>query len=375
MDKERFIEIAENVKNGVANRAEIELFLAHLKYFNKKNISSVEIKRDEQAYQIIKDNLYKINHSKHLRKISLSLKTSISIAATILSLFFISLYQIKNLNNTTEEHVIKSMKLAKSIHTSGSLTLANGTVIELRNFNGAVNNIPGIKVLKLGNGSFRYDLENIEFEGENIISTALGQQVQVQLADGSKIWLNAGTSLKYDTKMYRQSSTRSVEINGEAYFEIAKNPQRPFIVKTGSQKITVLGTHFNVCAYNNEQGERTTLLEGSVSITSGKDILFLKPGEQVSLDRQTIKKIKVNAESFIAWKDGMFSFNEENLADIMKRISRWYDIDVIFQGADPNSHFGGTISRYEDLQKVLERLELTGGVSFKVEGRKVYVRK
>lgn len=375
MDKKRFIEIAENVKNGIASREEIELYLSYLEQFNQKASSSTQIKRDDQTYNFIKSNLYKIIHSKDPHTFTLSFRTSISIAATILVLFFISLYQIKNIHNTTEKHVGKSVKLAKSTHTSGSLTLANGTVIELRNFNGAVNNIPGIKVSKLGNGSFKYDIQNIEFEGENIIKTALGQQIQIQLIDGSKIWLNAGTSLKYDTKMYRQSSTRSVEINGEAYFEIAKNPQRPFIVKTGSQKITVLGTHFNVCAYNNELGERTTLLEGSVSISAGKDILFLKPGEQVSVDRQTIKKIKVNAESFVAWKDGMFSFNEDNLAEIMKRISRWYDIDVIFQGADPDSHFGGTISRYENLEKVLERLELTGGVSFKVEGRKVYVRK
>ncbi|MDF2856025.1 MAG: hypothetical protein K0Q87_1876 [Neobacillus sp.] len=375
MDKERFIEIAENVKNGVASRVEIELYLSYLEQFNQKASSSTEIKRDDQTYNVIKSNLYNIIHSKDPHTFTLSVRTSISIAATILVLFFISLYQIKNIHRSADKHVGQGVVLAKSRHTSGSLTLANGSVIELGDIKNSTNNISGIKVSNLGNGSFKYDIENIEFEGENIIRTALGQQIQVQLVDGSKIWLNAGTSLKYDTKMYRQSSTRSVEINGEAYFEIAKNPQRPFIVKTGSQKITVLGTHFNVCAYNNELGERTTLLEGSVSISSGKDILFLKPGEQVSVDRQTIKKIKVNAESFVAWKDGMFSFNEDNLADIMKRISRWYDIDVIFQGADPNSHFGGTISRYENLEKVLERLELTGGVSFKVEGRKVYVRK
>ena len=166
-----------------------------------------------------------------------------------------------------------------------------------------------------------------------------------------------------------------VELTGEAYFEVAKNKQMPFIVHTQNQEVEVLGTHFNISSYDDEKVTKTTLLEGSVKVIAQANQKVIKPGEQAQINRNVaaIKVLPVSIEEAIAWKNGYFVFNDEKLESIMQRVSRWYDIDYEFQGQQGNLSFLGVVERSKNISSLLKVLESTGNVHFKIEGRKIIV--
>jgi ferric-dicitrate binding protein FerR (iron transport regulator) len=190
------------------------------------------------------------------------------------------------------------------------------------------------------------------------------------LPDGSKIWLNAASSLKFPTAF--TGSQRDVELTGEAYFEVAKNPSKPFMVNVNALKVKVLGTHFNINAYSDEDDIKTTLLEGSVRLASGNSHNLLKPGEQGIVKGNNIRVIEVDAERTAAWKNGFFDFNRASIRDIMKQLSRWYNIEVVYNGKVSDDEFMGRIERNVKLSQVLHVLELSH-VHFKVEDKKITV--
>jgi ferric-dicitrate binding protein FerR (iron transport regulator) len=205
----------------------------------------------------------------------------------------------------------------------------------------------------------------------NTISTPKGGQFQLVLPDGSKVWLNAASSLKYPTVF--SGKKRTVELRGEAYFEIAPNATMPFTVNAGAQ-IEVLGTHFNVMAYNDEQAVKTTLLEGRVKVHSGDQSVLLAPGEQArSKDNGALTTATVDTDEAIAWKNGLFRFNEATIEEVMRQVSRWYDVEVVYVNAMPKDLFRGEIYRNVNVSKVLKVLELSG-VRFTVEGKKILVQ-
>lgn len=258
------------------------------------------------------------------------------------------------------------------------LTLADGSEISLTDAaDGKLASQSGITITKTQDGALIYEIGKASPGAAaqyNTISTPAGGQYQVNLPDGSKVWLNAMSSLKYPTLFGR--TDRKVTLSGEAYFEIAKDQQRPFtVVSNGAgkaQEVTVLGTHFNINSYTDEAATKTTLLEGSVKVSSGTNAKTLKPGQQSAVsDQILISEVDVNQA--LDWKNNSFYFVDENIRTIMRRLSRWYDIDVVYEGKVPEFGFGAEISRGKRLSEVLKALETTEKVHFKIEGRRVTV--
>jgi len=205
------------------------------------------------------------------------------------------------------------------------------------------------------------------------IVTPRGAQFQVILSDGSKVWLNSASSLRFPVGF--ADSQRTVELNGEAYFEVVKNKEKPFLVKVGDMQVKVLGTHFNIKAYNDESFIKTSLFEGSVKITRGEASGFLKPGEQALLNSSdnNIQISKANMDEAIAWKNGLFEFDGADITSIMKEIARWYDAEIVYTGKPPMRRFEGKISRNAQLSDVLRILELSS-VKFTVTGNKIIIQ-
>lgn len=254
------------------------------------------------------------------------------------------------------------------------LTLADGSRITLDSAgNGAIARQGNVQVIKLNNGQLVYKNENGSTSEllRNKLVTPKGGQFMVTLPDGSKVWLNAATSLSYPTAF--TGTTREVQLDGEAYFEIAQNARMPFIVRVNNTTVKVLGTHFNIMGYHDEQNTRTTLLEGAVQVQHNNTTVRLNPGEQAMLqqDQITVKK-DVDVEEAIAWKNGYFYFNHESLPGVLSQISRWYDVDIIYEGQVPAREFGGKIGRKSSLNDVLNILELSN-VHYKVKGRQIII--
>ncbi|HEX8019150.1 FecR family protein [Mucilaginibacter sp.] len=207
----------------------------------------------------------------------------------------------------------------------------------------------------------------------NMLATPRGGQYQVVLPDGTRVWLNAASSLKYPTAF--TGNERRVELTGEAYFEVSKDPSKPFNVKTASQTVTVLGTHFNINSYTDEGATKTTLLEGSVRITrnTGQSVK-IKPGQQAV---NTLNNIDINEnaniDEAVAWKNGKFIFSNTDLQTIMRQLSRWYDVDVEYQGKTAQKHYMGRISRNVPVSQIFEILK-TSGLNFTINGRKIIVK-
>lgn len=263
------------------------------------------------------------------------------------------------------------------------LTLADGSQISLTDAeNGELTKQAGITVVKTADGQIVYETVGAPSNQQsvyNTISTPAGGQYQINLPDGSKVWLNAASSLKYPTVFNGQS--RKVELRGEAYFEVAKlkNEQPdgtegnlPFIVVSRGQEVTVLGTHFNINSYTDEPVVKTTLLEGRVKVISAAVSKILKPGQQAAV-AGNIVVTDVDATLATDWKNGNFTFNDESIHTIMRKLARWYDIDVVYKGNVPDIYFGAEISRAKKLSEVLKVLETAGKIHFTIEGRRVTV--
>jgi len=257
------------------------------------------------------------------------------------------------------------------------LTLANGSHITLDDaLNGNVAKQGGVQIVKTKNGQLVYTVNDtaVSSDEQNTIETPNGGQYMVILPDHSKVWLNAGSSLKYPVS-FAASKKRLVELTGEAYFEVSIDKVHPFIVKTSQQQVEVLGTHFNINSYTNEPSTSTTLLEGSVRVSAGADFKIIKPGEQAVLTTKGLNTSIANTEEAMAWKNGYFRFNDEKIQSIMRKIARWYNVDVEFQGEISAEDYDGKISKYKSIAQVLEMLSSTNTVHFKIEGRRILVIK
>tara|TARA_R110002124_G_scaffold82858_2_gene217341 strand:+ start:631 stop:1821 length:1191 start_codon:yes stop_codon:yes gene_type:complete len=255
-----------------------------------------------------------------------------------------------------------------------TLTLSDGLVIALEDMrDGTVKEENGIRISK-NNGQIAYEIINIESPGEvyyHTIRTPVGGQYHVVLPDGSKVWLNSESSLHFPTVF--RGTERVVDLAGEGYFEIAKNPEMPFLVHTEKTNVKVLGTHFNLMAYPNELFSQTTLLEGSVEVSDGVQNKTLKPGQQAFIGGGISIK-KVNPDEAIAWKNGYFLFESEDLKTILRQLRRWYGFEIVNDELVPNKHFTAYISRNNTLSQVLKMLEMSGELKFKIDGKKLYIR-
>ncbi|SHF69638.1 FecR family protein [Pedobacter caeni] len=256
------------------------------------------------------------------------------------------------------------------------LVLADGKRIALTDAkNGTLAQQSGITITKKADGQLIYTISEQKSgnpSGFNTIETPNGGQYQVSLPDGTTVWLNAASSLKYPVS-FANTNQRKVELNGEAYFEVAKDKTKPFRVMSKGQEVEVLGTHFNVNSYANEQAVRTTLFEGSVKVSNSGDQKILKPGQQSAAQNAGLTVAAANLQEVLAWKNGYFDFNDEEIQSVMRKISRWYNVDIEFNGRITAERFNGGISRYKNISQVLSLLSSTGAVHFKVEGRRIIV--
>jgi transmembrane sensor len=258
------------------------------------------------------------------------------------------------------------------------LTLADGSRVILDNAqDGEIAQLQNMSIRKTAEGRIIYVIEDMKTaagaaDSYNTIETPKGGQYEVQLPDGSRVWLNAASSLRYP--VHFASGERKVELRGEAYFEVAHDKKKPFRVHSGGQTVEVLGTSFNVNAYEDEQSVNTTLLEGSVKVIAGNSGRIILPGQQSRLFKSSaITVAEVNTESAIAWKNGYFKFDDTDLVSLMRQLSRWYDFDVVYEGKPSDEVFIGQIRRDASLSNVLKIIEL-GDVNFRVDGRTLYIK-
>lgn len=261
-----------------------------------------------------------------------------------------------------------------------TLTLANGQKILIKDaLNGNIASQSGVKISKTADGQIFYTITQSETDGAeqeiqyNTLSTTRGEQAQVRLPDGTVVFLNAESSLKYPTR-FAKSDKRLVSLSGEGYFEVAKDKAHPFVVQSAHQKVQVIGTHFNIMAYKEDKTIKTTLLEGAVKVNTRSNSKTLVPGQQASVDPDHISVIDhVDLEDVVAWKNGYFKFNE-NLEGIMNKIARWYNVEIVYEMKPAQDVvFGGEISRSKNLSTILKIMELEGNVHFRIEGRRVFV--
>jgi transmembrane sensor len=283
-----------------------------------------------------------------------------------------------------EERKTRAMAMQPADLLPGSnkaiLKLADGSEIALDDTRkGKIARQQNVLIAKTQNGQIVYQTDDSQELIKNItqynaIITPRGGQYEVVLPDGTKVWLNSASSLKYPTTF--TGADRRVELSGEAYFEVAKNAAKPFFVKTGTQTVEVLGTHFNINSYTDEKAVKTTLLEGSVRVSSNtsKSVVKIIPGEQAVNVASGINIIHdADIDEAMAWKNGKFLFRNTDLQTIMRQLSRWYDVDVEYQGTVAERHYRGRISRNVPVSQVFEILK-TSGLNFTINGRKIIVK-
>lgn len=296
----------------------------------------------------------------------------IAAAALVAVVFGIWFYTLVSPGNTSRHDWVKN-DIAPG-KNGASLTLSTGQTIQL---NDAKNGVV------IATESLIYeDGTPVSSTGKNgrhpagtemTASTAMGQTYSFTLSDGTRVWLNAGSSLSFPYAF--TGKHRMVRLVGEGYFEVAKDKKHPFLVQSNGQLLEVLGTHFNINSYTDEKRIKTTLLEGSIKVSSPNKAkgLVLVPGEQSVLGTGGLTKAKVDLEVEMAWKKGYFRFNDEPIESVMRKLSRWYNIEVIYEKDAANQSLNGMISRNNPISTVLIALETTKAIHFKVEGRRVTV--
>jgi ferric-dicitrate binding protein FerR (iron transport regulator) len=321
------------------------------------------------------------------KRASIATSRWLQYAAVVILLFGATLYVW--LNQSTEKQIARQSTVKpSSIKRDGYgknkalLTLADGSIIELDSAaDGALAQQGATRIIKLKAGQLAYEgrgneagISNLSY---NTLSTPRGVQYQISLPDGSNVWLNAASSLRFPAAF--QSNERRVELTGEAYFEVARDARRPFFVKTGEMVVQVLGTSFNINGYKNESSINTTLITGSLRVVIGNDSALLKPGQQsiVSADTLPGESISINRtvdmDDVIAWKNGWFYFEDTELAMVMRQVERWYDVDVVIKDDLSTARIMARIARDLPLEKLLHKLELTGKIRAKKEGNKIII--
>ena len=378
-NKQYFFEILTKYRLGNASKEEIKFLESYYDLFELNDDLITD--ENEFEYVFLKSVIKKTidekiaQHEKKTFSIGLkSIYIKYAIAASILFFLSITTYIFVSKNN--KPNIINNAY--KGIVPGGNkamLTLANGTKITLDDASkGEIAKQAGASITKTADGHIVYRAEaSTNDAGQNTVATPRGGQYKITLPDGTNVWLNAASSLTYPTTF--NGTERLVTLKGEAYFEVAKNKQMPFRVKSAIQTIEVLGTHFNINAYADENAIKTTLLEGSVKVSSASNSSLIVPGEQAIVNwagNGSIARLKVNLDKETAWKNGIFSFENDDLKSVMRQICRWYNIDVVYEGHLPPEKYFGEISRNSSLTEVFRILELNN-LKFNVEGKTVKV--
>jgi transmembrane sensor len=275
------------------------------------------------------------------------------------------------------DSIVVNTDVPAPVSNKATITLGNGKQIALMDASaGILDDQAGVLLRKLKDGQIIYEGNAYDVVYNTLTNPRGSMPIDMTLSDGSRVWLNAGSSIKYPVSF--NDNERRVSMTGEAYFEIAHNASKPFIVEKDAVHVQVLGTKFNVNAYEDEDAMKVTLLEGSVQCAAGSgQSMVLEPGEQARIP-YPVSRIAVsndvNLEEVMAWKNGKFIFGQKtSIVAIMKQLARWYDVAVVYEG-NMTYEFGGSLSRQMNVSQVLHLLQQAGGVHFEIKGRTIYVR-
>lgn len=339
---------------------------------SKETLSEEALK---ESYDYLKNNLPVLSGSRTVKLWPRLVGIAAAVTAIIVGTWFYIRQTAPTQKATAHSEItLKDIAPGKQ---GATLTLANGKKIRLGNAaNGELAKEAGLVITKAANGQLIYEVEKRhgELSKVNTLTTARGETYEVRLPDGTLVWLNAASSLSYATKP-NERGERKVKLEGEGYFEVAKDKDHPFVVQTRGQEVEVLGTHFNISSYADDEVEKTTLVEGSIRLSSGGRARLLKPGQQANIKGAGISVEDVDTDQAIAWKNKEFMFQSESIEGVMKAVERWYNVEVIYVGARTKERFTGGVSRYDNVSKVLDIVEFTGASHFKITGRKIYVSK
>jgi transmembrane sensor len=354
----------ENFRLGKATDKEIALLETWYTTYHEDSAESLDMAERLAAVDIVWSKL-----EEEYRPIKSLFGWRVRVAAAVLVLFIGGywVWQAAQMPAVTVAQLAGSKKDIAPGTNKATLTIAGNSTLVLD------SSRSGIEV---HSGSLTYDNNtkvNATLTADTkmlTLQTPMGGTYRLVLPDGSLVWLNAASRLNFPSTFTGQKQ-REVELDGEGYFEVVKNKALPFIVKSRGQQVEVLGTHFNINSYEDESVTKTTLLEGSVRI--GKTVL--KPGEQVERNGSETKTITVDVDEVTGWKNNFIVFQDEKIESVMRKISRWYNVEVAYEGELPTDDFGGRVNKGAYVSQVLKKLELTNKVHFKIAGRRIIVTK
>ncbi|MGJ1430815.1 FecR family protein [Sphingobacterium spiritivorum] len=380
LSEEELVELEEWISNEGSNR----LFAERLADQNNReeSLNKLQYFADYQSLSQFKHSHQHLKPA--LRKSFLKNLPSHYWAAAVLFIFcsaIVLYFTISSQPVQQEDQLTRAGKDISPGKDQAILQLADGKHIALEELkNGESLDINGLRILKSADGEISYSSSSAvsDVQPTNRIVTPRGGQYKVRLSDGTRVWLGAESELEYAVQFGPEK--REVKLSGEAFFEVThvqnkQNENIPFQVRMSSQTIEVLGTSFNVAAYPQDRTNRTTLVNGKIRINTAYSSNILRPGQQalVSKDGKNIQVYEVDVSNMDEWKNKSFRFEEESIQEIMNKIARWYDVDVVYEGKITEELFSGVVSKYENPAKVLKLLELTGKVKFRIEGRRIIV--
>ncbi|GAA3990031.1 FecR family protein [Mucilaginibacter dorajii] len=412
MNQEELNNLIDKVNEGAASEDELYLYTTYLNQITSgEEAWKVEELGTEESVKIeLENRIEGIRKPNEVKKIRLWPRVAVAAAVVAAIGFGVWFYtnEIASSQNTSHNDVlVNDIEPGKNTAT---LTLADGTAIplsdtktgvvvgaKLKYSDGTSINSPSAgKASYFGSGKNGKKTDKLA-EGDGspqggrrstmlIASTPKGGTYQVILPDGTHVWLNADSKISFPVEF--SGGIRKIMLSGEAYFEVEKDRKHPFVVQTDKQEVTVLGTHFNINAYKDESSTKTTLLEGSVRVVAlaapGRELalrqrdvneVILKPQQQSIIDVNKMEVIQANIEEVISWKKNYFRFNDEKLYSVMRKLARWYNVEVGYEDNVTNDGFTGTIARDKNISQVLSMLEKTKGIHFKIEGKKITVMK
>ena len=381
IETKQFLEILKSHRLGKATKEELEFLYAYYNLFSiapdvldEMSVREKEMIRDRIEARLLDD----IGMSRKKASTFPLWKRLLGAAAVTSMTLGLWFYYTSDKHLTNEPK--KSAKYANDVapgKMGATLTLSDGRQIKLSDAkNGELANQSGVIVSKAADGQIIYHMMPSATGGQsNTLSTAKGETYQVKLPDGSTVWLNAVSSLTYPAS-FNNLSERRVKLTGEAYLKVAKDKSHPFIVETGKQEVEVLGTEFNINSYTDEHAIATTLIEGSVKVRAGGNQQVIKPGEQVQNRESELRVTNVNIATVVDWKEGEFNLDGLPFRLAMRKLARWYNVEVIYDASVPDNIIsGGWISRNTQLSTILDGIEKLGLVKFRLKDRIVYVTK
>lgn len=317
------------------------------------------------------------------RKSVFRIKKIAAFAACVIALLGLGIYLAKqHTANLSADNTVLAQHVDTNTTNRAILTLSDGSVIQLDSLAiGQRVTQQGVTLTKEKDGTVTYRSEgnNQALAGDkfNTISTPHGQQYTVILPDESRVWLNAASTIRFPVSFDRHE--RAVELNGEGFFEVTSDPNKPFVVSSKNQQIIVKGTKFNINAYSGDRQMTTTLLEGAVLVRLGQpgseihQQVLLHPNEQLIASGESFEKLLVDAQHFSSWKDGKFIYDNSPLENVMRQLSRWYNVDIVYLDAIDGVSFTGSLSKADEIGDVLRKISLTQSVHFEMKGRRVMV--